>query len=98
MRKNYTHRSKSTISSNVISYGAIVLAVLIFLKVVGFIDWSWWWVISPMWIIEGVVFIVLSVILGFYKPVREVRGKIQLSWIVMLIFIVLTISGLILFA
>ena len=33
-----------------------LLIVFFVLKLAGLVDWSWWWVMSPMWI--GVVFAV----------------------------------------
>jgi hypothetical protein len=34
--------------------GAKVLSlVFIFLKVDGFIDWPWYWLISPVWVLAG---------------------------------------------
>lgn len=35
---------------------AIVFAVL---KLCGVIAWPWWWVLNPLWITLGVVFILL---------------------------------------
>jgi hypothetical protein len=29
---------------------SLVLPVFLILKLAGAIDWSWWWVLSPMWI------------------------------------------------
>jgi len=28
----------------------VVLVVFVILKLVGLIAWSWWWVLSPLWI------------------------------------------------
>lgn len=42
MSDNRTNRGMSALS---------VLALIFFvLKVTGLIDWSWWWVLSPIWI------------------------------------------------
>ena len=30
--------------------GSVLLVVFIVLKLTHVIDWSWWWVLSPMWI------------------------------------------------
>jgi len=27
----------------------VLLLIFITLKLTGFIDWSWWWVLSPLW-------------------------------------------------
>lgn len=43
-----------------IGFTGTLLIVFIVLKLVGTIDWSWWWVLSPAWII---IFLVLLVAL-----------------------------------
>lgn len=41
-----------------------VLAILfIVLKLTGNIDWSWWWVLSPLWI-PFVIVILLAILIG----------------------------------
>lgn len=42
--------------------------IFICLKLVGEIDWSWWWVLSPFWIV-----FVLAVIAGLWKAGRKAR-------------------------
>lgn len=42
-----------------ISYLDILLVVFIILKLTGNIDWSWWWVLSPLWVVVG-----LSILVG----------------------------------
>lgn len=38
----------------------LYLCIFITLKITNFIDWSWWWVLSPLWIpIVGFLFIAL---------------------------------------
>lgn len=32
----------------------VLLIVFIVLKLVGVINWSWWWVLSPLWISFGI--------------------------------------------
>jgi hypothetical protein len=32
---------------------------LVILKLCGVIDWSWWWVLAPFWILPGVLLVVL---------------------------------------
>jgi len=46
------------------SYDALFLLTLLFigLKLTGFIDWSWWWVLSPLWLPLAIVAVVLLVI------------------------------------
>jgi hypothetical protein len=33
-----------------IGISTILLIIFIVLKLTGNIDWSWWWVLSPLWI------------------------------------------------
>jgi hypothetical protein len=37
-------------SSGGTSFGTVLLVVFVVLKLVGVITWSWWWVLSPIWI------------------------------------------------
>lgn len=38
-----------------ISFTGLLTIVFITLKLTGNIDWSWWWVLSPIWITAGLV-------------------------------------------
>lgn len=42
------------------------LTSLIILKIVGHIDWSWWWVFSPLWVPTGlaIIFLALAVVIA----------------------------------
>lgn len=43
---------------------ATVLTIIFFvLKITETIDWSWWWVFSPLWISAGLVLILLIIFL-----------------------------------
>ena len=44
--------------SNITLAGLIQLAFII-LKLCKVINWSWWWVLSPMWIELGIAFIMV---------------------------------------
>jgi len=40
-----------------------ILVVLITLKLTNYINWSWWWVTSPAWVVLGIaafIFFILS--------------------------------------
>jgi len=41
---------KSTSASNGIGFTSLLTIVFITLKLLDKIDWSWWWVLSPLWI------------------------------------------------
>ena len=40
----------SSSSSTGIGFTGLLTIVFITLKLTDFIDWSWWWVLSPIWI------------------------------------------------
>ena len=44
----FMNNEKTT--SGGIGFGSAILLIFIILKLVGVIDWSWWWVLSPIWI------------------------------------------------
>jgi hypothetical protein len=48
--------------SNGISFTTILFLVFLILKLTNTIDWSWWWVTSPLWI-GVVIWVILSIIL-----------------------------------
>lgn len=35
----------------------VLSLIFVTLKLTDFIDWSWWWVLSPLWITYGLVII-----------------------------------------
>lgn len=44
-----------------VGFSGLLTIVFIILKLLGKIDWSWWWVLSPLWI----SFLLVLIILGF---------------------------------
>lgn len=52
----------------------LLLILFIGLKLTGFINWSWWWVLSPMLIPLGFV-LVLCVFIGILSIWQEYRKK-----------------------
>ena len=40
----------SSSSSSGIGFGGLLAILFIALKLTGVITWSWWWVLSPIWI------------------------------------------------
>jgi len=41
---------EGTNRSNGLGIGMVLFIVFLVLKLTGTIDWSWWWVTSPLWI------------------------------------------------
>ena len=47
---------------NGIGIGMVLFIVFLVLKLTGTIDWSWWWVTSPLWIPLVAIFVILGII------------------------------------
>ena len=54
----------SSSSSGGIGFCGLLTIVFIILKLIGKIDWSWWWVLSPIWISGGLFIVILLLLLG----------------------------------
>lgn len=50
-------------SSGGIGFAGLLTVAFVVLKLTGVIAWSWWWVLSPLWISFGLVLIVLATLL-----------------------------------
>lgn len=42
--------------------GALTI-LFVALKLTNFIDWSWWWVLSPIWILTAVLTILCTIVI-----------------------------------
>jgi len=55
--------SSSSSSAGGIGFCGLLTIVFIVLKLLDKIDWSWWWILSPLWIPAAIVLIVCLVFL-----------------------------------
>jgi len=55
-------QSNSSSTGGGIGFAGILTIVFITLKLLGKITWSWWWVLSPLWISALLVIAILLVI------------------------------------
>jgi len=69
-----------------LSLSAVLFIVFLVLKLTGNIDWSWWWVTSPLWIpfgiaisAVGIVFLVIVTALIFGASVEDIKSKIKIK-------------------
>jgi len=54
-------------SSGGIGFTGLLTIVFVTLKLTGVIDWSWWWVLSPIWIsllFILLVFLIVAIVMG----------------------------------
>lgn len=65
--------SSSSDSSGGIGFCGLLTLIFITLKLTHYIDWSWWWVLAPMWIgAAAIITIILgALILALYKTFRD---------------------------
>lgn len=61
--------SKTVVTYNGISFTGLLAIVFIVLKLCNVIDWSWWWVLSPIWIplILAILFLIIILLIIFVK-------------------------------
>jgi hypothetical protein len=52
----------SSSSEGGIGFTGLLTIAFIVLKLMGYIAWSWWWVLSPLWISAAIVVLILLVI------------------------------------
>jgi hypothetical protein len=73
--------NKST-SSGGIGFAGMLAILFIGLKLTGYIDWPWLWVLSPLWIGIVLIFGVLLVfgIIAGIAAVLESRSRVRRRW------------------
>lgn len=55
--------NKTSVHYSGITFGGLLTIVFIALKLTNHIDWSWWWVLSPLWIEMALVFLTVFIVL-----------------------------------
>jgi len=60
-------------NSGGIGFCGLLCVAFIVLKLCAVIDWSWWWVLSPMWIPLSIV-VVIFIIVFIVMVVRAMRS------------------------
>ena len=64
-KSNDTHMSNSSSSSSGgIGFTGALTILFIGLKLGHVINWSWWWVLSPIWISASIVITILAIVLA----------------------------------
>lgn len=48
-------------SSSGLGLGGVLFVIFLVLKLIGVIDWSWWWVFSPLLISLGLSLVILII-------------------------------------
>jgi len=61
-------------SSSGISFMGMLTILFITLKLTNYIDWSWWWVLSPMWL-PLFILLLSAGLLSVIKYVKSTKNK-----------------------
>ena len=56
--------SSSNSNSSGVGFCGLLTVLFIGLKLTGYIAWSWWWVLSPLWIGFVVILCFMALVLG----------------------------------
>jgi len=66
--------NNSSSSSGGVGFVGVLTIVFIVLKILGHITWSWWWVLSPIWISVVLVIGIIALIFGFIFIKEAITG------------------------
>ena len=60
-------------NNNGVGFFGLLTIAFIVLKLMKYIDWSWWWVLSPIWvpIILVIVFTIVAIVISAVKEVSK---------------------------
>jgi hypothetical protein len=58
-----------------IGFNTLLFLLFLGLKLTGHIDWSWWWVTSPLWIPFAII-VILAIIIGI--SVLIIKGILRI--------------------
>lgn len=61
---------KEKASSGGIGFCGLLTIAFVVLKLTGFIDWSWWWVWSPLWL-PTAIFLLIAAVIFLVVMIRE---------------------------
>lgn len=62
-----SNTSSNTTNSGGIGFLGLLTIVFITLKLTGYIAWSWWWVLAPMWIPTALAILILLAVLAVWS-------------------------------
>lgn len=70
-----SNSSSSSSSAGGIGFGGALTILFVALKLTGYIDWSWWWVLSPIWIaiLFGIVVMIIAVGFAIRSDMKRSR-------------------------
>lgn len=64
-------QASTTTASGGVSFSGLLTVLFVGLKLAGVIAWSWWWVLSPIWISFIIVAMLVILIAALSSPGRR---------------------------
>lgn len=65
--------NNSSAQSGGIGFAGVLTILFIALKLTHVIDWSWWWVLSPLWIPIALLFVVIIAIVIYVRILKKLE-------------------------
>ena len=77
-----TYRSYNDSNGGGISFFSLLAVLFIGLKICNVISWSWWWVLSPLWIplLLAILFLIIYVLIRAWLDVKKGKNKKKKEW------------------
>lgn len=72
----YYHEERNNTRTGTDITLSLLLVAFVVLKLCGVIDWSWWWVLSPLWIPLSILIQILLVV-GVIKLASVIARKMK---------------------
>ena len=58
-------------NSTGVGFVGLLTTAFVVLKLCGVIDWSWWWVVSPVWITAIIAFVIIGIVGIIYLIAKD---------------------------
>lgn len=68
-------RAATGTSAGSLGFGGMLTLLFIALKLCGQIDWSWWWVLAPVWIPGALMLLLLAVAAIAYSGAAVIDAR-----------------------
>lgn len=65
--------AKSNDSNGGMGFAEVLTLVFVVLKLTGVISWSWWWVLSPIWIVT--LLVAVFALIGAIVRIHNVKNN-----------------------
>jgi hypothetical protein len=62
-------------NSGGIGFAGLLTIVFITLKLTNYIDWSWWWVLAPLWIPIAIVIVIILILAITGANIKQRRNR-----------------------